>query len=235
MSLPTELRLQIYQEVFISKPRESRMGVRVSGPVTCYSNRTFDTAILLVSREVHREAISIFYGATVWKLHVYLIFEGDEIYGSDVASALCSLACSERFSYLRTCVLDVRLFRGKSKKNNAYFSGVDALRANIETARKILSRADLREIEVSWRNYCDHDLTELRCRSLEPLDKLPITYNLSINKVVNTLEGSDEDLTCWPDMLKAFRVMLSSGPQGSIQSLHAPGNPLISTNIQHLV
>lgn len=211
------------------------MGVRVSGPVTCYSNRTFDTAILLVSREVHKEAISIFYGATVWKLHVYLIFKGDEIYGSDVASALRSLACSERFTYLRTCVLDVRLFRGKSKKNNTYFSGVEALRNNIMTAREILSRADLGEIEVSWRNYCDYDLTESRCMSLEPLDKLPITYKLSINKVENTLEGSDKDLTCWPDMLKAFRVMLSSGPQGSIQSLHAPGNPSISTNIQHLV
>ena len=34
MSLPTELRPQIYRAIFISKPRESRMGVRVSGPVT---------------------------------------------------------------------------------------------------------------------------------------------------------------------------------------------------------
>ena len=65
-----------------------------------------------------------------------------------MASALRSLACSKQFTYIHTCNLDVRLFRGELKENNTTFSGVDALRANIETVH-ILERADLREIEVS--------------------------------------------------------------------------------------
>ena len=69
---------------------------------------------------------------------------------------------------------------------------------------------------------------------------LPITHELSVNKVTNTLEGSYKDLTCWHDMLKAFRVMLICGPQVSNKSLHAPRNPSIFTTeangtIQHLL
>ena len=193
------------------------MGEPVGGLMICYINSTFHTAILGASREVHREAISVFYGENYWKLHVYLIFEGDQIHGSDAASALRSLACTELFSYIRNCILDVRIFRGESKKNNIFFSGVDALRANIKTVSKILSRADLREIGVSWRNYCDYDLTEPRCKSLEPLDQLPVTYKLSVKAVENTLHGSDKDLTSWPNVLK-----------GSDNSLHTPKNPSVS-------
>lgn len=109
MSLPAELRLQIYRELFISKPRASRVGERVKGPITCYNDRTFHIAILEVSKKVHEEAISILYGETVWTLHVYLIFRGDKIHGSNVDCALHSLASSEQFPYLRTCILDVRL------------------------------------------------------------------------------------------------------------------------------
>lgn len=217
MSLPTELRLQIYRELFISKPQKSRTGERVSGPISCYKNCTFHTAILGVSREITREAVSIFYGVNAWNLHVYLIFKGDKIHGSDKACALRSFACTELFSHIRTCILDVRIFRGESKKKNVFFSGADALRANIKTVRKILSRADLREIDLSWRNYCDYDLTEPRRRALEPLDQLPVTYKLSIREVENTTESSNKDLTSWPNVLT-----------GSKNSLDAPRNPLVS-------
>lgn len=44
-------------------------------------------------------------------------------------------------------------------------------------------------------------------------------YKLSIAKVNNTLEGSKNDLAYWPDMLKAFRVMLFSGSIGNIAVL----------------
>lgn len=232
MSLPTELRLQIYRELFISKPRESRLGGQVSGPMIYYNNCTFHTAILGVSRDVHREAISVFYGENAWKLHVYLIFKGDKIHRSDAASALRSLACTELFSHIRTCVLDVRIFRGESKKKNVFFSGVDALRANIKTVRKLLSRADLREIGVSWRNYCDYDLTEPRRRSLEPLDQLPITYKLSVKEVESTSRGSDKDLTSWPNVLKGSDKSLDpsvSTIKINAMTLRIPSRVMVTT------
>lgn len=212
MSLPTELRLQIYRELFKSKPRVSRMGQHVRGPVTLYSDRTFHAAILEVSKKIHEETISVLYGETTWTLHLYLIFKGDKIHGEYMDTALRSLACSRPFPYIRTCVLDIRIFREESSENSTTFSGTDTLRAKVKIICKILSRAHgLKEIEVSWRNYFNHDLTEPRCRSLEPLDRLPITYKLSVVKVLSTLEGSNKDLDDWPNMLKAYRVMLFSG------------------------
>lgn len=185
------------------------MGQCARGPITCHIDRTFRTAILEVSKKVHEEAVTILYGEPAWTLHVYLIFRGDKIHGSNVTSALHSLARSKQFPYIRTCILDVRLFRGESNENNSSFSGIEALRANVKIVCKVLSRAcDLNHIEVSWRNYFNLDLTELRCRSLEPLDQLTTTYKLSIGRVENTREGSNNDVTYWPDMLKAFRVIL---------------------------
>lgn len=212
MSLPTELRLQIYRELFISKPRVSRMGQRVRGPVTCYNDRTFHVAILEVNKQFHEEATSILYGESAWTLRIYLIFKENKIHGSSLDSALHSLTSSKQFSYIRTCILDVRLFRGESEENDTTFSDIDVLYANVKIVRQVLSRASgLIEIEVSWRNYFNLDLAEIRRRSLKPLDQLPIAYKLSIGKVNNTLEGSNNDLTYWPDMLKAFRVMLFRG------------------------
>lgn len=188
------------------------MAQRVRRPVTCYIDRTFSIAILEVNKKVYEEAKSILYGETDWTLHIFLIFRGSKIHGSDVDSALHSLSRSNKFPYVRTCILDVRLFRGKSDENNTNFSGVDTLRANIKIVRQALSRArGLRCIEVSWRNYFNRDPAEPRCRSLEPLGQLPIKYKLTIGKVESTVERSDEDLTYWPDMLKAFRVMLFRG------------------------
>lgn len=215
MSLPTELRLQIYRELFISKPRVSRLGRHVRGPVTFYNDRTFYTAVLEVSKQVHVEAISVLYGETAWTLHVYLIFRGNKIHGSNVDGALHSLARTKQFPYIRTCILDIRLFQGEVKETNTTFSGIEALRANVKIVRQVLSRAQgLKNIEISWRNYFNLDLTEPRCKSLEPLNQLPITYNLFIGKVESTTEGSNNDLTNWPDMLKAYRVMLFRGGYG---------------------
>ena len=218
MSLPTELRLQIYRELFISKARVSRIGHYDKNPVNCYIDRTFHTTILVVSKKVHAEAVSILYGGTAWTLHVYLIFKGDKMHGSNVDSALRSLACSKHFRYIRTCIVDVRLFRGESQEKSSTFSGIEALRANVKIVRQVLSHArSLRGFEVSWRNYFNEDLTEPRCRSLEPLDRMSITYKLSISKVENTPEGSSKDLTYWPDMLRAYRVMLFSGKNNGIE------------------
>ena len=213
MTLPTELRLQIYRELFVSKPRIWRMGQQLRGPVTCYNGRTFHTAILGVSRKIYGEAKSVLYGDTTWTLHIYLIFIGSKIHGSDVDSALHSLSRSKEFRYVRACILDIRLFRGQEHSNR--FMGDHVLRANIKTVRQALLRAPaLRDIEVSWRNYFSLDPTETRCRSLEPLDQLHIKYKLSIAKVVNTLERSKSDLADWPEMLKAFRVLLFRGASG---------------------
>lgn len=213
MTLPTELRLQIYRELFISKPRVWRMGQHARGPVTCYNGRTFHTAILAVSKKVYGEAKSVLYGGTAWTLHISLIFRGDKIHGSDVDSALHSLSHSIQFRYVRACILDIRLFRGQESSNT--FFGVDILRANVKTVRRALSRAPgLKEVEVLWRNYFICDPAELRRISLEPLDRLPIKYKLSIAKVENTFERSNSDLTYWPDMLKAFRVILFRGAYG---------------------
>lgn len=215
MSLPTELRLQIYRELFIPKPRVSRMDHPVrgcGGPVNCYNDRTFHTTILEVSNKVHEEAISILYGETAWALRVCLVFIGDKIHGTNVDTALRFVARSKHFPYIRSCVLDIRLFRGESKVTNTTFSGIEALRANVKIVRRVLLRARaLREIQVSWRDYFNDDLTEQRCRSLEPLNGLPITYKLSIGKVKHTTQASNNDLAYWPDMLKAYRVMLFSG------------------------
>ena len=63
MTLPIELRLQIYRELFVStKPRGWRMAQRVRRPVTCYIDRTFNTAILEVNKKIYEEAKSILYG-----------------------------------------------------------------------------------------------------------------------------------------------------------------------------
>lgn len=174
-----------------------------------YNSRTFHTKILEVSRKVHEEAIAVLYGETAWTLEIYLIFRGAKMHGSNIDDALHSLAHLKQFPYIHTCKLDVRLFRGDPKENNTTFSGIDSLRANVKLVRRILSRArGLKDIKVSWRNYFNLDLTEPRCRSLEPLDQLPITYKLSIGKVDNTVDASNSDLMSWPDMLKANRVML---------------------------
>lgn len=215
MSIPTEIRLQIYRELFILKPRVTLVGEHVKGPVTFYNDRTFDTAILGVSKQIYTEAISVLYGETAWTLHVYLIFRGNTIHGPRIDGALHSLAGSKHFPYIRNCILDVQLFRGESHKDNTNFTGIDALRANVKILRRYLSRArGLREMKVIWRNYFNLDLTESRCRSLMPLDQLPITYKLCIAEVENTLEGSNRGLSYWPDGLKAFRVMLFARGNG---------------------
>ena len=191
------------------------MGRRAGGPVTCYSDRTFHTAILEVSKKVHDEAISILYGEAAWKLHIYLIFWGNQIHGSNVDSALEYLARSKHFPYIRTCILDVRLFRREEK--DTIFRSNDALRANINIVRGILLRAHgLRNIEVSWRNYFILDPFGPRCRTLEPLVHFPTSYKLSIFKVNDSAEISRNHLSYWPDMLKAFRVMLFRGGYGDI-------------------
>ena len=194
------------------------MGHHVRGPVTCYSYHTFHTAILEVGKKIHEEAKSILYGATACTLHIYLIFKGSKIHGSDMNSALYSLSRSKQFPYVRTCILDIRIFRGEPQEDNTNFSGVDTLRTNVKTVCQALSRAPgLSEIEVSWRSYFNIDVMESRCRSLEPLDQLPIKYKLSISKVENILERSDSDLSYWPEMLKAFRVLLFMGDRLSYQ------------------
>ena len=211
MTLPTELRLQIYRELFVLK-REPRLDQHVGGRIICCTYRTFYTAILEVSKKVHEEAKSILYGETACTLHIYLIFKGCKIHGSDVKSALHSLSRSEHFPYVRNCILDIRLFRGEAQENNTSFSGVDTLRANVKSVRQILFRAPgLKEIEVSWRSYFNLDLAEPRCRSLEPLDQLPVKYKLSVSKVEKTSECSDCDFYYWPNMLKAYRVVLFVG------------------------
>ena len=217
VTLPRELRFQIYRELFVSKPKPRvwRMGHDVRGPVTCCNHRGFHTAILGVCREVHYEAKTILYEETAWTLHIYLIFRGSTMHGYDVNGALHSLSRSEHFRYVQTCVLNIILFRGESHENNTSFSGVERLRANVNTVRHTLSRApSLREIEVSWRSYFNLDLTKSRCRSLEPLDQLPIKYKLSISQVENTLDRSNSELSYWPDMLKAFRVTLFMANRG---------------------
>ena len=204
MSLPTEIRLQIYRELFIPKPRTVRMGLFFKGPVMLYNSRTFHTRILEASKKIHGEAIAVLYGETAFSLQIYLIFRGTKMHGSNIEDALHSLARSKQFSYLHTCIVDVRLFRGEPKENNTTFSGVESLRANVKLVRRTLLRAR----SLIWRDYYNVDLTEPRCRSLEPLDQLPITYKLSISKVDNTVEALDRDLMFWPDTLKANRVML---------------------------
>lgn len=189
------------------------MGQHARCPVTCYNSRTFHTAMLAVSKKVYGEAKSVLYGETAWTLHISLIFRGDKIHGSDVESALHYLSHSKQFRYVRACILDIRLFRGQESGNT--FFGVDTLRANVKTVRRALLRAPgLREVEVWWRNYFIGDHAERRRRSLEPLDQLPIKYKLSIAKVENTFERSTSDLAYWPDMLKAFRVILFRGAYG---------------------
>ena len=208
MSLPTELRLNIYRELYISKPRAFRIGQHVRAPVMFYNDRTFHTAILGVSKQVHDEAFTVLYGENALALHVYIIFRGDMYFGSRLDAALDSLERSKHFPYIRTCILDIRLLRGEPKEDNTTFSVIDALRAQVKTVSRVLFRAHgLQRIEVSWRNYFNRDLAEPRCRSLEPLDQLPITYKLSIGKLENDVRGS-YDSTCWPDMLKAYRVMV---------------------------
>ena len=217
VTLPRELRFQIYRELFVSKPKPRvwRMGHDVRGPVTCCNHRAFHTAILRVSRMVHDEAKTILYEETAWTLHIYLIFRGSTMHGYDVNGALHSLSRSDHFRYVQTCVLNILLFRGESHENNTSFSGVDRLRANVNTVRHSLSRApSLRDIEVSWRSYFNLDLTESRCRSLEPLDQLPIKFKLSISQVEKTLDRSNSELSYWPDMLKAFRVTLFMAARG---------------------
>lgn len=106
-------------------------------------------------------------------------------------------------------------FRGEIKKNSTTFASFDILRANVKLLRQTLSRArGLRNVEVSWRNYFNHDLARPRCRSLEPLNQLPITCKLSIGSVEITPERSNKDLAYWPDKLKGFRVMLFRGGYG---------------------
>ena len=211
MSLPTELRLYIYQELFYSKSREWG----IAGPVNFYSSRAFHTAILRVCKKIHEEAMSVLYKETKWTLHVYLIFRGDKHHGPDLDSALHSLACSKHLSCIRTCILNVRLFRGGAKENNTTFSNVRTLRSNVKIVRRFLSRATgLQRVEVFWRNYFNLDLYTPRCRSLEPLKQLPITYKLSTFPVHKTTEGSNSDLTDWPDLLKAYRVALFERGRG---------------------
>ena len=217
VTLPPELRLQIYRELFVSKPKPRvwRLGHDLRGPVTCCNHRAFHTAILEVSQQIHYEAKTILYEETAWTLHIYLIFRGSTMHGYDLNGALHSLSRSKHFRYVQTCVLNIRLFRGESHENNTSFSGGDRLRANVNTVRHTLSRApSLRGIEVSWRSYFDLDLTDSRCRSLEPLDQLPIKYKLSISQVENTLDRSNSDLSYWPDMLKSFRVTLFMAARG---------------------
>ena len=219
VTLPRELRFEIYRELLVSKPKPRvwRLDHDVRGPVTCCSHRAFHTAILRVSQQVHDEAKTILYEETAWTLHIYIIFRGNKIHGYDVNGALHSLSRSEHFRHIQTCVLNIRLFRGESHENNTSFSGVDRLRANVRTVRHALSRApSLREIEVSWRSYFNLDLIESRCRSLEPLDQLPIKYKLSISQVETTLDRSNTELSYWPDMLKAFRVTLFMAAHGRV-------------------
>ena len=207
-SLPTELRLKIYRELFIPKPRASRICQYTRDPVALYIDHTFHTALLGVSKKVHEEANSVLYGETVWTLHVYLIFRGDKYHGSNLDCALRSLKCSNHFPYIRNCVLDVRLFRDQSGERNTTFSGIDALHAHVQTVHRLLSRArGLRSIEVSWRDYANYNMTESVRRLLEPLQQLPTTYELFIGTVENDIGGLNES-SYWPNMLRAYRVML---------------------------
>ena len=214
MSIPLELRLEVYRELFSSNPRASRIGQNARGTVALYSDRTFYTAILGVNKKVHEEAVSVLYGETVWKLHVYLIFRGDKYHGSNLGDALHALTRSNHFHYIRTCSLDVRVLRDQSKKDTT-FHGTEMLRANVRLVSRFLSRAcRLQEVEVSWRHYLDHDYNESVRKSFKPLEQLTTKSKLPIKTVGNDIDGS-MDSACWPDMLKAYRVMLFARACGS--------------------
>jgi len=215
LTIPRELRLQIYKELINPDPGSTCMGPPTSGPVICYRNHGFTTKILGVCRSIHDEALSVLRKKIHSTLYIYLMFNGDQPRGSDARSdlgqALKALSNSKQLQNIQTCILDIRISRGKAHEDSSLAATLHVLSFTVEEIRWVLSDAPaLQEIEVAWLDYLGADMDGVRSEALQPLIDLPAKYTLVIREDKDTEkrhQHSKRQIADWPDMLKPHRKL----------------------------
>lgn len=213
LTIPAEIRLQIYHELIIPHPGSTRLGPPTSGPIICYRNHSFHTGILRVCKNLHAEAIAEFLKEVHSTLYIYLVFNGDKPCGSDakghLGQALKTLANSDQLQNVRTCIIDIRISRPKAHERASIADISEVLSFTVEELQCILSDAPaLQKVEVAWLNQLRKDMTRIRGEALQPLLNLPADYALVMGKD-REQDGRQPypkwQIADWPEMLKPYR------------------------------
>lgn len=148
-------------------------------------------------------------------LYIYLVFNGDKPRGSDakghLGHALKALSKSEQLRYVQTCIVDIRISRGKAHEDASPALISDVLSFTVEEIQCVLSDAlALQTVEVAWLDHLRMCMMRVRGEALQPLLNLPAKYTLVIRN-----DGDREDtqhypkwqIADWPEMLKPYREL----------------------------
>ena len=126
LTLPTEIRLQIYAHLlrpattgYVYADRDAdyiSMVFNNVGPFTLYRNRKFTTpAMLIVCKQIRRELDSVLEIDLQITLYIYIILNQEKVVKigkGEFEEALAALRSSRYFLNIRHCIIDIRIVQG---------------------------------------------------------------------------------------------------------------------------
>ena len=173
LSLPVEIRLQIYQEFVI--PRTWSISRDQRGVHTRWlMSHNFSTSILQVCKTIYYEASIVLYKHSNSILFISTPLNPKD--GVHIKSSLERIAGSTQFQHFQKCV--IRLWWDSHIGGRLQKIHVDKVRAAMEETRHIFSEAcALQHVDIRWQI----DRTVLDWRAcLEPLFRKPKHYEFSL-------------------------------------------------------
>ena len=188
LTLPVEVRLQIYQDLIIyDRPYKDHPW---GGHLLASWAYRFHRGILGVNKQINQEAMGIFYGMNQLRFYINTRPSRKENAQASM-STLKAFQNSLCFQFVQRLSFDMHL---SCKMNRTYFGRTGQVLENITKAQVmfdklclVLAKAPrLREIEIAWNDDIPYGHWELKRLLLRPLGRLPANCAIKVDVVIES-------------------------------------------------
>ena len=224
LSLPAEIRLQIYRHLFVPTPAHDTMTFENVGPVALHRSHSIaELSIFCVCKQVHSEVVDAWRKVLDTTLYIYVVLSLEilaQVKEKEMEAALEAVVGNKLFCTARNCIIDIRLLQSNDVNWSGNYNFGDKFPPNLTTHLEDTSRAiastlsqmpSVTKIEVAWLRYVRPDPREAIQKILRPLRNLGRQLKFverdagGFFRLKHILHSSRSERRRWPHLMIPYR------------------------------
>ncbi|MDI1485996.1 MAG: hypothetical protein OHK93_004185 [Ramalina farinacea] len=228
LSLPAEIRLQIYRHLFVPTPAHDTMTFENVGPVALHCSHSIaELNILCVSKQVHSEVVDAWQKVldTNTTLYIYVVLSLEilaQIKEKEMEAALEAVVGNKLFCTAHSCIIDIRLLQSNDVNWSGSYDFGNKFPPNLTTyledtsgaiASTLSQMPSVTKIEVAWIRYVRPDPSEAIEKTLRPLRSLGRQLKFverdagGFFRLKHIFHSSSSERERWPHLMIPYRKM----------------------------